>query len=238
MASSISASDTRVVRSTSDRMMGQVSDPGTRTRSPSAMVSSGGTATRSPSAIERWKAGLASGSTAMISALGQAARIATAQPAITPPPLTGAKSNSLWCDAIHGSVRVRGFLASRRRCRAAAEQLVTREEALLAFARFEAKVSAPERLLDRRCSGHLGRGCAARLRCASGWWRRTEDYSDDGKARARRRSLAFHGELYRRKMRTDEGQLRQIFLRQQRVVAEVDEVEVDDGSLRPAGPPR
>ena len=123
--------------------------------------------------------------------------------------------------------------------RAAAEQLVTREEALLAFARFEAKVSAPERLLDRRRSGHLGRETArravlrerlveadAKITATMGRLERVGD------------SLAFHGELYRRKMRTDEGQLRQIFLRQQRVAAEVDEVEETTCSLRPAAPPR
>ena len=121
--------------------------------------------------------------------------------------------------------------------RAAAEQLVAREEALLAFARFEAKVSAPERLLDRRRSGHLGRETArravlrerlveadAKITATMGRLERVGD------------SLAFHGELYRRKMRTDEGQLRQIFLRQQRVAAEVDEVEVDDVFAPPGRP--
>ena len=139
----------------------------------------------------------------------------------------------------HGRLEVRARLPRIPALwRAAAEQLVTREEALLAFARFEAKVSAPERLLDRRRSGHLGRETArravlrerlveadAKITATMGRLERVGD------------SLAFHGELYRRKMRTDEGQLRQIFLRQQRLVAaEVDEVEVDDVFAPPGRP--
>ena len=122
---------------------------------------------------------------------------------------SGRRRSSPWYGAIRASIRGRGCHRIPALWRAAAERsslerwCTTRVRAVRGE-RFGAGAAARPPPLGPRRPRTARRGAA---RAVGGGGR--EDHSDDGLApSASAISLAFHGELYRRKMRTDEGQLR------------------------------